>query len=339
MVQARRGALVLAALLAAAAVRPSRADDASLPAGVVRALRLEAPTILVTDSGLGGLSVLADLEAGFRAARPFRSVTLVFANALPDTALTYNDMPTKEGKVATFDRALDGMVAAYRPDLVLVACNTLSVLYPETRFAARGDVPVLGIVDAGADALAGRLRSEPGAVALLLGTPTTIASGSHARALTGRGVAPGRIVGQACPGLETEIQADPGGDLVRALVEAYAGQAREALAPLSPRRVVAGLCCSHYGYSRRAFEEILPAELRAAVDVIDPNAEMSRALLARVRPGAFQETVTRVEVVSRAELRPGEREAIAAAVGARSPKTAEALRAYRRRPDLFTLPK
>ena len=329
MVQARRGALVLAALLAAAAVRPSRADDASLPAGVVRALRLEAPTILVTDSGLGGLSVLADLEAGFRAARPFRSVTLVFANALPDTALTYNDMPTKEGKVATFDRALDGMVAAYRPDL----------LSPETRFAARGDVPVLGIVDAGADALAGRLRSEPGAVALLLGTPTTIASGSHARALTGRGVAPGRIVGQACPGLETEIQADPGGDLVRALVEAYAGQAREALAPLSPRRVVAGLCCSHYGYSRRAFEEILPAELGAAVDVIDPNAEMSRALLARVRPGAFQETVTRVEVVSRAELRPGEREAIAAAVGARSPKTAEALRAYRRRPDLFTLPK
>ena len=51
------------------------------------------------------------------------------------------------------------------------------------------------------------------------------------------------------------------------------------------------------------------------------------------------ETATRVEVVSRAELRPGEREAIAAAVEARSPKTAEALRAYRRRPDLFALPR
>lgn len=339
MRRARRGLLVLAVLLAAAAVRPSRAADAPLQGGVGRALGLESPTILVTDSGLGGLSVLADLEAGFRAARPFRSATLVFANALPDTARTYNEMATKEEKVETFDRALDGMVAAYRPDLVLVACNTLSVLYPATRFAARGRVPVVGIVDAGAEALAERLRAEPGAVALLLGTPTTIAAGSHARALAARGAAPERIVGQACPGLETEIQADPAGDLVRGLIEAYAGQARDAVARLSPRRVVAGLCCSHYGYARRVFEEALPAELGVPVDVVDPNVEMSRALLARVRAGAFPETATRVEVVSRAELRPGEREAIALLVEGRSPKTAEALRGYRRRPDLFALPR
>lgn len=336
---ARRAPLALALLLGASAARPLRAADAPLPGGVDRALRLESPTILVTDSGLGGLSVLADLEAGLRASRAFRSVTLVFANALPDTTRTYNEMATRAEQVATLDRALDGMVAAYRPDLVLVACNTLSVLYPQTRFAARGVVPVLGIVDAGADAIRERLRGDPAAAALLLGTPTTISAGSHARALAARGVDAGRVVGQACPGLETEIQAEPAGDLVRGLVEAYAGQAHDALSRLSPRRVVAGLCCSHYGYSRKVFEEVLPAELGVPVDVVDPNAEMSRALLARVRAGAFPATSTRVEVVSRAEIRPGEREAIAALVGVRSPKTADALRGYRRRADLFSLPR
>lgn len=339
MSPARRGIVALVLLLGATAARPLPAADAPVPGGVDRALRLESPTILVTDSGLGGLSVLADLEAGLRSARGHRGVTLVFANALPDRSRTYGEMATTEEQVATFDRALDGFVAAYRPDLVLVACNTLSVLYPLTRFAARGEVPVFGIVDAGAAALHARLRGEPGAAALLLGTPTTISSGAHARALAALGTPPGRIVGQPCPALESEIQADPASDLVRGLVEAYAGEAREALARLAPRRVVAGLCCSHYGYARRAFEETLPAELGVPVEVVDPNAEMSRSLLARVRAAAYPGTATRVEVVSRAELPAGEREAIAALLEARSPKSAAALRGYRRRPDLFDPPR
>ena len=310
-------------------------EDAALADGLCGALWELRPDLVINS---GDLTQRAR-RSQFRAARAFRRVTLVFANALPDTTRTYNEMATRAEQVGTFDRALEAMAASYRPDLVLVACNTLSVIYPETRFAARGRVPVLGIVDAGVTALLGRLRAEPGAAALLLGTPTTISARSHEKALVALGVAPERIVGQACPALETEIQADPGSDLVHGLVEAYAGQARESLARLSPRRVVAGLCCSHYGYVRRTFEEVLAAELGVAVDVVDPNAEMSRALLGRLRAGAFPETATRVEVVSRAELRPGEREAIAALLEARSPATARALRGYRRRADLFDLPK
>ena len=57
-------------------------------------------TIVVTDSGLGGLSVAADLAARLPASGIVRSARIVFVNAEPDVGLGYNDMKLEADKVA-----------------------------------------------------------------------------------------------------------------------------------------------------------------------------------------------------------------------------------------------
>ena len=40
-------------------------------------------TIVITDSGLGGISILAGIEAKLKETRSFEEVNLIFFNALP----------------------------------------------------------------------------------------------------------------------------------------------------------------------------------------------------------------------------------------------------------------
>ena len=89
-------------------------------------------TIVVTDSGLGGLSVAADLAARLPASGIVQSARIVFVNAEPDAAFGYNDLKNDADKVRIFDGALSAMEARYKPDLILIACNTLSVVWPGT---------------------------------------------------------------------------------------------------------------------------------------------------------------------------------------------------------------
>jgi glutamate racemase len=292
-------------------------------------------TIVVTDSGLGGLSVTADLEKSLRESGAFKRVTLIFASALADVRRTYNAMATTREKIEAFDRALEGMARWYSPDLILVACNTLSVLLPEVPFVAAGRVPVVGIVASGISVLGERVKADPAATAIVMGTPTTIESSAYRKGVLALGVQPERVFEQACPNLETEIQADPSSDVVRNLIEAYADQARTSIGARAKGPVVVGLCCSHYGYSRALFQDVLDDVFGRRVEIVDPNLEMSRSLMSHARRGAFGSTDTVVRVVSRAEITAGERDAIASVLVRVSPKTAAALRSYERKMDLF----
>ena len=330
----RRAAWLLSLLASAGSVSAGPAQHPTLE----QALRLDDITIVVTDSGLGGLSVVADLENQLRASGGFSHVTLVFANALPDVDRTYNGMATRREQVDVFNQALDGMIRWYRPDVILVACNTLSTLIPDTQVWRTGRVPVVGIIEAGVEAIDARLRADASAFALVLGTPITIRSAAHREGLAARGVDRARVREQACPNLESEIQNDPDSDLTRGYIEAYADDAARALGGRARGPIVAALCCSHYGYSEAVFRDVLQQQFGPRVVVVNPNTEMTRAVMARVRHGAFSRTDTTVRVVSRALLTEQEREAIARAGARQSVKTAAALKAYERKRDLFDMP-
>jgi glutamate racemase len=97
-----------------------------------------APTILVFDSGLGGLTVLREIAA----ARP--DARLVYA--ADDAFFPY----ARRDEAALVDRVssvMDGLIAAHAPDLAVIACNTASTLVlPQLR--ARFAVPFVGTVPA-----------------------------------------------------------------------------------------------------------------------------------------------------------------------------------------------
>jgi glutamate racemase len=118
------------------------------------------PRLLVFDSGIGGLSVLAAI----RTRRPDADVDYV----ADDAAFPYGDWD---------ETALNGHIVAlmgqligrYRPDLVVIACNTASTLVlPDLR--ARHAVPFVGTVPAIKTAAE---RTRSGLVSVLA-TPGTV---------------------------------------------------------------------------------------------------------------------------------------------------------------------
>src|SRR3954451_22319839 len=137
--------------------------------------------ILITDSGVGGLSVVAYAERFVRTHGFTEPVRLTFANAAPADDYGYNSMSDREAKLETFDRFLRNVTERFSPDLIYVACNTLSVLLPNTRFFREPVVPVKGIVETGAGLVLFALESDPRSVAMIFGTQTTIDTGTYPR--------------------------------------------------------------------------------------------------------------------------------------------------------------
>src|SRR5262249_28860650 len=111
-------------------------------------------------------------------------------------------------KLVTFDRFLRNVTERFAPDMIYVACNTLSVLLPETPYFEKAAIPVKGIVETGATLLLRELEADPRRVAMIFGTQTTIDAGAYPRLLEERGIAPSRIVSQACPELADTISED-----------------------------------------------------------------------------------------------------------------------------------
>ena len=103
-------------------------------------------TLVVTDSGLGGMSVFAGLVQGLARGSEYSRINLVYVNAWPRQHKGYNHYPDMAARARVFHNALTAM-AGFRPDQILIACNTLSVIYPHTQFSAQTLIPVTGIVE------------------------------------------------------------------------------------------------------------------------------------------------------------------------------------------------
>jgi len=328
-------ALLLFFLMPCAVALAQKEYDAQ----IAKLFERDSLTIVITDSGLGGLSVCAELEAYLGSLRSIGRVRLVFVNALPDAASPYNAMTDKARQLRVFDNALDGMKRWYHPDAILIACNTLSALYPETSAASKKDIPVVSIIDVGSKMIADRARKSGSSQFLILGTPTTISSGIYVKQLGALGIPQDRIISQACRLLETEIQADPTSDVVNSLVEMYVDEAMEKIDTKRVGKISVGLCCSHYGYSADAFSQALKQKVGDRFELLNPNKAIVAlfAVAGRVRPG--KPTKTSVEVVSRVPFTEQEIQSIASALDGTSRKTANALRHYQRKEDLFPFKK
>ena len=239
-------------------------------------------SLVIADSGMGGLSICADIVNGLQARRSYRSVSLTYFNAWPEQDRGYNLLPGMAERIRVFDRALSAMLR-FQPDRILIACNTLSAIYPHTPFSRQAPVPVVGIIDFGVDLIHAYLSARADSRVIILGTPATIEADTHRARLVERGIDAERIVCQPCDRLAGEIEKDPEGATVRAMVESYIRQAAEKF-PDRRGPVAAALCCTHYGYSQRVFEAALRSVFEGPITILNPNKAMSDAMLADFAP-------------------------------------------------------
>jgi len=281
--------------------------------------------IVITDSGVGGLSVVAYAERFVRTRGVTEPVRLTFANAAPENDYGYNSMPSRAVKIETFDRFLRNVARRFAPDRIYVACNTLSVLLPDTPFAAEATIPLQGIIETGVALLLKELETNSAAVAMIFGTQTTIDAGTYPRLLAERGIDAARIVSQACPGLADTISEDRDGTKARAEIERWVGAAMAKM----PRRdapTVACLACTHYGYRKSDFAAAL-----GDATVINPNEGAVGDLFDRT--GDHHEVD--VQFVTRYPLPAATVETLTRLLRDISPRTVDAMRHFVHIPDLF----
>ncbi len=319
---------------AAACSAPPQPAGSSPPAGTAAIFSRERVTIAVTDSGLGGLSIMAEAASRMKASRAFERVDLVFWNALFSNDSGYNSLPSRADKIRVFDASLRSLAAAVQPDLILVGCNTLSVLLADVPFARTADVPVLGIVDTGVEMMAEALDRNPRAAGLLLGTATTIAEGEHRRKLLAAGIEGERLVSQPCPNLVGLIEADWRGEEAARLIEIYIGEAADRI-PDRRVPIYAGLFCTHFGYASALWERAFARRGLLLAGLINPNSRWVDALDPPARRNRFPETEVRARVISMVEIPADVRDSLGEWLRPFSSETEAALKNYDLQPGLF----
>ncbi len=224
------------------------------------------PTILVFDSGLGGLTVFREVAA----ARPDARYVYV----ADDAAFPYGNLP--ERALVTRVLALMGeLIETHRPDLIVIACNTAStIVLPDLR--ARFTVPFVGTVPAIKPACATSVSKR----VAVLGTQATV-NREYTKALI-REFANGadvRLVGSAL--LAGFAEAELHGEAVADA--AIAAEIAPCFVDEDGRRTdTVVLACTHYPLLIERLRRLAPWP----VNFIDPAPAIARRVVELLGPAA-----------------------------------------------------
>ncbi len=313
---------------------PVTAEQENTPTWLPELLKKDKITVVITDSGLGGLSVVADAAKKLQHNPVFKEVELIFVNALFTNEGGYNSLQKREEKLKVFNSALQSMQDRYQPDIILVACNTLSVLVPDTEFSRTSTVPVLGIVEDGVQQIAKQLRKNSTSRNIIFATETTINEGTHTNQLLALGISSKQLVVQSCPQLTLFIEQGYDSMDTEMLIDAYVDEAVSKMGKIEGPLSVS-FNCTHFGYSQSLWKEAFESRGINVSAFLNPNIRMIDILL----PDALQQrnpkSAVKVKVISMIDIPSDRQESIGRYLHNISPATEIALRNFEQIPDLF----
>jgi glutamate racemase len=296
--------------------------------------------IIVTDSGLGGLSVAAKIEREIREKNIPGEFEIIFYNSLPYSKFGYNLIEDIDDRIKLFDSALEGMVEYFKPDLIVLACNTLSVLFPKTKFSREKDIPICGIIEPGIEILKKRLMGNKNSAAIILGTETTVFSNTHKNLLVSLSVEPERIINQPCNYLESEIQIEPEGDATKELITKFTANAINAAGQKFDKLYFA-LCCTHYQYSKNVFQTIISNLTDIPFEIVNPNEYLVKDVLKfsiNNSKASRKNNIVKSRVVCKFQIPQNEIEILSPLLEKESTYFAEAFRKFDLNKELFVFP-
>lgn len=322
--------ILISLICSSSAEKPSFAIEDSLS----DIFHKQEVTIAVTDSGLGGLSIMAEAAERTKEWRGFRKANFIFFNALFSNEGGYNSLKTDVEKVSIFDSVLRSLEEDYHPDMILIGCNTLSSIFKETVFSKQTKIPVVGIIDASVELIAQNLKAHPESKIIIFATQTTISQGAHKDRLVEMGFLPERIVPQACPELANYIERDYDGVDTEMLIFAYVD---EALQNIGDRRTPlhVSLSCTHYGYSLELWGKAFTNKGIKPIAYLNPNSKMIDFLFPQEYRNRFEGTDISVRIVSMVEIGQEKIDSIGTYLQKLSPQTAHALKNYELKENLF----
>ncbi len=215
-----------------------------------------APTVLVFDSGVGGLTVFREIMKARPDAR--------FVYLADDAAFPYGAL-AEDALIARVADVIGAAIAEHAPDLIVIACNTASTL-ALAELRARFTVPFVGTVPAIKPACA---QSQSKRISVL-GTQATV-SREYTRALIREFAADCEVALIGSPHLaryaEAELANDPVSDA------AIAAEIAPCFVDEDNNRTdTVVLACTHYPLLLDRFRELAPWP----VDWLDPAPAIAR---------------------------------------------------------------
>jgi glutamate racemase len=220
---------------------------------------MPAPTILVFDSGLGGLTVFREIVAE----RPYAG----FVYVADDAGFPYGRIAEAD-LVARVQAVMASLIERYAPDLIVIACNTASTLVlPQLR--ARFPVPFVGTVPAIKPACAASTSKR----IAVLGTEATVQR-EYTRKLIAdfAGACEVTLVGSArlATFAEAELRGEPAAD------DAIAAEIRPCFVDDGARRTdTIVLACTHFPLLIDRLRKLSPWP----VVYLDPAAAIARRVV------------------------------------------------------------
>ena len=103
--------------------------------------------IAIIDAGLGGLSIHGLIDKALRSGSKNNHYELLFFNIMPASGQLYLYMSETE-RILLFQKMLHRVIH-FDPDLILVACNSLSVLLHHFSESFLEENKISGIIEAG----------------------------------------------------------------------------------------------------------------------------------------------------------------------------------------------
>jgi len=221
---------------------------------------MRRPTIGVFDSGFGGLTVLKALLEVIPAAD--------YAYFGDTARLPYGSKSAET--VAKYAVEAAHYLEAHGAQMLVIACNTATALALD-RITAAAHVPVVGVVEPGAEAAAAATKNEK---IVVIGTEATVSSRAYKKALEAR-----RLTARekACPLLvplveEAWVEHPVTEQVARIyLVEAFADGFADA--------DVLVLGCTHYPLLKPLLHRVAPAH----VSIVDSAESTAHAVASHLR--------------------------------------------------------
>lgn len=211
----------------------------------------------IFDSGIGGLTVLRALRDRLP------SENFVY---LGDTARVPYGTKSPE-TVIRYSLLIAAYLRSQGIKFLVVACNTASAHAMDALRTAHADLPLLGVVEPGAEAAMAASKNQKIAV---LATEGTIRSGAYQKALRQRGAT--EVIGQACalfvPLAEEGWNDD---EVARLVAERYLGGVRVSGVD------TAILGCTHYPLLKKTLSHVL-----AGITLVDSAFTTAEAVAAEL---------------------------------------------------------
>ncbi len=223
---------------------------------------LDRRPIGVFDSGIGGLTVVRALMERL----PFEDI-IYFGDSAR--------VPYGVKSIATieqFTRQIAEFLLKREVKALIIACNTMAAVAADVVREVAGEIPVLDVIEAGAQAAVA--ESQTGSIAVIA-TPTTVNSNAYARAIHGLN-AEARVYSQACPLFVPLVEEGWLDHPVTRLT------AEEYLRPILVEDVdTLVLGCTHYPLLKPLLQDVCGGKM-SIVDSATTTAEAAAQQLARL---------------------------------------------------------